>query len=198
MEYINGVSSLYIRKFKRKLEQYNKPMRLPEYFSKMIGDKSSVRIAEVGAGPICTIGNEYDGHVEVEVIASDILANEYGKLWHEHKAVPIIPVEYANIESLHYEDESFDIVHCVNAIDHTQNAREALSELERICKKGGWVYLRHSENQKSRFGGHHFWDMRYIHGKCQLHGEYEIIIYPFEKYETSQDGELITAIWQKI
>ena len=44
MQYVNGVSTVYIRKFKRKLEQYNHAGPLPAYFGPMIGDKRFVRM----------------------------------------------------------------------------------------------------------------------------------------------------------
>lgn len=197
MEYINGVSSLYIRKFARKVEQYNKLAHLPEYFGPMIGDKKHVRIAEVGAGPINTIGTYWDG-CKVEVIASDVLAEEYKKLWEQTEERQWVPVEYQDIEALSYPDESFDIVHCVNALDHTKDARKALNELRRICKKDGYVYLRHAENQKTRFGGHHYWDARYINQGCQFHADNEIMIYDFDCFKTHIEDGLIVSIWQKI
>lgn len=199
MQYVNGISSLYIRKFKRKLEQFNKPMKLPDYFGPMIGEKKSVDIAEVGAGPINTIGNEWPG-VDVRVWASDVLQQEYEKLWQEHKAIPVVDVSCEDMEKLTYPDEYFDIVHCVNALDHTKDAQKALAELERVCKPGGWIYLRHAPNQWARFGGHHYWNINierwegkdecWFHDK---HGSFKLD----EKYKVHLEGDLIVAICQK-
>jgi hypothetical protein len=52
----------------------------------------------------------------------------------------------------------FDIVHCVNALDHTNNPQKAIEEMKRICKPGGWIYLRHAPNQKDKYGGIHKWN----------------------------------------
>lgn len=195
MEYVNGVSTVYIRKFARKLEQYNVPGPLPAYFGPMIGDKKHVRIAEVGAGPINTIGNEWPG-VEVEVVASDVLAAEYAALWREHRAAPVVPVEYQDFERLTYPDESFDVVHCVNALDHTPNAGHALAELLRVCKRGGWVYLRHAPDQRKRFGGHHYWDCRYEDGKCVFRGKDLAVTLP-PIFKVRLEGDLIVATCQR-
>ncbi len=209
MKYINGVSDLYIRKFDRKLEQYNKPMQLPEYFRPMIGDTKSVRIAEVGAGPINTIGNQWPG-VEVKIDATDNVALEYDKqLWSKHTSIPLVPILHADMENLNmYPDETFDIVHCVNALDHTPDAKKALLELERICKKGGWVYLRHSSNQKDRFGGHHYWNIDLTDGgKMSFDNSYDADFFVVDGYSISQEYDkephddfktIITAIWQKV
>ncbi len=196
MEYINKVSTLYIRKFKRKLGQYNVPMPLPDYFEKMIGEKKSVRIAEVGSGPINTIGNYWLPDVKVEIIASDILQHQYEKLWKEYGATPIVPIEYQDMENMAYPDESFDIVHCVNALDHTEYAASAIGECRRICKKVGWVYFRHSPNQKSRFKGNHYWDIRYEDGKCMFYGtgvKFQLL----PEFKVSLEKNLIVATWQK-
>lgn len=194
MEYINGVSSLYIRKFARKLEQYNHHAQLPSYFAPLIGDKKYVRIAEVGAGPVNTIGDEWPG-VEVEVVASDVLWPEYAKLWKQHGATPVVPVHQADMEELPYEDGTFDIVHCVNALDHTKDAKKALSELCRVCKLGGWVFLRHAPDQMRRFGGHHYWDAGIWGGKCRFRGKNDEFYLP--DFAALLEGDLIVALCQK-
>jgi len=112
----------YRMKFKVKLDRFNHQAELPDYFGPMIGDKKEVTIAELATGPICTIGNLWK-NIKVRLYASDILQNEFASLWKEHNAIPVIPVEYQNIEHLAYPDNFFDIVHCVNALDHTLNPK---------------------------------------------------------------------------
>lgn len=198
MEYINGVSSLYIRKFARKLEQYNVAGKLPDYFAPMIGDKKKVRIAELGAGPVNTIGNEWP-ETEVEVCASDIIQPEYRKLWEEHGAVPLIPVEYQDMERLTYPDSMFDIIHCVNALDHTPNPRAALLEFRRVCKPSGWIYLRHAPDQMRRFGGMHAWNIRMEGGKCVFEGKRETFTLEdfASRMEPGEKEDLIVSLCQK-
>lgn len=196
MRYVNGVSALYIRKFARKLEQYNCPGPLPDYFGPMIGEKKRVRIAEVGAGPINTIGNTWPG-VEVEVVASDILAHEYKALWLEHGDRPVVPIWLADMESLPYDDESFDVVHCVNALDHTPDAEKALSELLRVCKPGGWVYLRHAPDQRRRFGGHHYFDVKKCGDVCIFEGKDRRFVLPSALFTVHLEGDLIVATCRK-
>lgn len=152
------ISELYLRKFMRKVEQYNSSRQLPEYFKELIGDKKTVKIAELGAGPINTIGDSWPG-VEVKVIPSDALALEYDELWEKYQVTPLIKVTYQDFEELRYPSNFFDIVHCRNALDHTENAYQAIKEMKRVCKPGGWVYLAHGLSQKKRFGKHHFWNI---------------------------------------
>lgn len=182
----NKTTYFYRHKFKRKEATFNKAGLLPSYFAPMIGEKKEVMIAELGAGPINTIGNEWPG-TKVIIYASDILQPEYQKFWEESGKTPIVPVSHEDMEELSYPDEMFDIVHCVNAIDHTPNLHRAIEELKRVCKKGGWVYLRHAHGQKTKYGGMHYHD-------------FETISLP--EFTTHQEetprGWLTVSTWQKI
>ncbi len=190
MEHMNEKTLYFYKaKFKGKEAQYNVPSTLPEYFAPMIGDKKKVVIAELGAGPVNTIGNTWP-ETEVEIHASDILWSEYEKYWEGKK--PIVPIEYQDFENLTYPDEMFDIVHCVNALDHTEDALEAILELQRVCKKGGYVYLRHSPDQKKRYGGMHRWNAT-TYG---FHNGARLI--ELHDFEIHLEGDLIVAIWKKI
>lgn len=46
-------------------------------------------------------------------------------------------VQHMNAESLDFEDESFDFVVSVHAIEHIPDLETALSEMARVLKKGG-------------------------------------------------------------
>jgi len=176
------VGNVYKEKFQRKLDEFNHPRLLSDYLIPLIGDKKEVVIAELGAGPMNTIGDHLD-NVDVTVIPSDILVNEYKELWDKHNAIPMIEVEYQDMEKLTYPDGVFDIVHCRNALDHTPNIFEAINELKRVCKVGGYVYLAHAPSQKKRFGGHHYWNFEEIN---------------LPEFTTHMDGELIINVWKKI
>lgn len=184
MEHLD-YQSVYVKKFDRKIKQYNHSFQLPDYFGPMIGDKKEVRIAELGAALVNTIGDSWPG-VKVTVIASDVIQPEYKKLLDMHNVTLHTPIEYQDMESLTYQDESFDIVHCRNAVDHTPDIHKAISEMMRVCKKGGWVYLAHSPSQKTRFGGHHYWNIEEVK-----------LPEGFNTYENKDEG-LIISTWQKI
>lgn len=66
------------------------------------------------------------------------------------------PVEVQDMENLTYPDESFDVVVCINALDHTHDLRKALSELMRV---GDYVYIKCWLDQKQT-GYRHFWDAK--------------------------------------
>jgi ubiquinone/menaquinone biosynthesis C-methylase UbiE len=96
------------------------------------------------------------------------------------------------MEELTYEDNSFDLVHCVNALDHTSNAQKALDEMKRICKPNGYIYLRHTRNQKrAHHGNGHYWDAK-LEG---FFSDTEVIT--FDGFTTTDDGHNIVSIYRK-
>ena len=178
----------YRKNFETKLAAYNHPSLLPDYFTPMIGDKKEVNIAELGAGPICTIGNSWKD-VKVNLYASDILQNEFTALWEQHSATPVVDIEYQDMEHLTYPEGFFDIVHCVNTLDHTIDARGALQEMFRVCKPGGWIYLRHKGDQRKKWRGMHEWDINMVEGETILSNPKESFsLKEFGDFQTHSEG----------
>lgn len=62
-----------------------------------------------------------------------------------------------DMEDLTYPDNFFDLVVCINALDHTKDAYKALRELKRVAKH--WVYIDCALIQKTTSGKGHYWDM---------------------------------------
>lgn len=193
----NLTTYFYRKKFERKERQFNRPLPLVEYLRPLIGNKTRIRIAELGSGPINTIGNEVPG-VDVEIVASDMMWPEFEKTWTANGKTPLIPIHYEDFERLSYADNSFDIVHCANALDHTKKIRRALNEMKRICKPGGWVYLRHATNQKLRYGGGHYWNFYDQDGLCVIWNRRESYGFDPSAWKTAVlDNEEIVLCWQK-
>ena len=154
----------YNQKFNLKERQLNFRHFLPMYFDEMIGDKLHVRIADIGAGIFSTIGQLYyngKDRVVCDVVASDLLADTFNQIIKERGVRPLVPIEKQDMENLTYPDESFDIVHCVNALDHCSDPEKAIREMVRVCKKGGWVYLRHYTDvaEEMKYLGLHQWNI---------------------------------------
>lgn len=200
MENLRAKNTIYFYrvKFKSKLAIFNHPSQLPDYFEPMIGDKKEVTIAELGAGPICTIGNLWKD-VKVNLYASDVLQNEYAPWWGKYNATPVVPVEYQDMEHLTYPDGFFDIVHCVNALDHTLDSKQALKEMLRVCKTGGWIYLRHLPNQRKQLRGMHAWDINESNGESVFSNRRNrFLLSEFGDFKTHLEGDLIVSILCKI
>lgn len=145
--------SYYIRKIK----YYNKPRPLSKHFIPLIGDKKEVKILDVGSGPYPITGQLLDG-VNVDLTHCD--SRGFENFWANHQTKPMFPIEVENMEKMTYADNSFDIVQCINALDHTKNALAGVKEMIRVCKPGGWVYIDCSLNQHSVRGKKHYWDAR--------------------------------------
>lgn len=97
-----------------------------------------LKILDVGSGSIPKLSSAYDG---IEITCADL---------------KLVPAE--NMEHLSYSDNTFDIVSCVNALDHTRDARSAIKEMIRVVKRGGLVYIDCALIQRTQSGGHHYWD----------------------------------------
>lgn len=138
------------------IERYNQPNPLVEYLMPFIGEKKEVRIADIGSGPYSIIGS-FLGGVKLDIKHSD--TQDFSGFWEKYQATSIIDVEYQDMEALTYERDSFDIVHCVNALDHTTDALQAVREMIRICKPGGWVYIDCCLDQMNT-GHKHYWNVK--------------------------------------
>jgi len=138
-----------------RIEYFNKVRPLNDYFLPLIGDKKVVEILDVGSGPYPITGQVLDG-TEIKLTHCD--KRGFANFWANHNAVPLFPVEVQDMEHLTYSDKSFDIVHCVNALDHTVNALAGVKEMIRVCR--GWVYIDCSLNQHSVRRKKHYWDAR--------------------------------------
>ena len=83
------------------------------------------------------------------------------------------------MEKLTYKDEMFDIVHCANALDHCVDPFKALKEMYRVCKPGGWIYLRHAINsgKKERYSMQHQWNIQKKSDDCLFWNyQYEFLL----------------------
>jgi SAM-dependent methyltransferase len=50
-------------------------------------------------------------------------------------------VRIGRLEELPYEDRSFDLITCLDVVEHTPDDRLALRELRRVCRPGGWLLV---------------------------------------------------------
>jgi len=66
------------------------------------------------------------------------------------KDLPNVIFELADITSLNYEDETFDKVVAANVIHLLDNPAAAMSELMRVCKKGGVVIIPTYINESTK------------------------------------------------
>lgn len=128
---------------------------------------ATVRILDVGAGPLTTIGKVWDGR-KVEVTAVDALAARYDEILSRAQIVPPVRTVFAHGEKLGevFGENSFDFAHARNSLDHAYDPMEAIRQMVRVVKPGCHVYLWHvahvGENENYR--GLHQWNFDIING----------------------------------
>lgn len=117
-----------------------------------------IMILDVGSGVLPWIKGILG--TKASIIACDPLAEEYAKIFDYALHGQEAPVK-AFAESLSFGDNSFDIVHCSNALDHTQNPYKAILEMERVCRPGGMILIQGFENEAvhENWQGLHQWNI---------------------------------------
>jgi SAM-dependent methyltransferase len=50
-------------------------------------------------------------------------------------------VEIGRLEELPWGDDTFDLITCLDVIEHTPDDRATLRELRRVCQPGGWLLV---------------------------------------------------------
>ena len=131
-----------------------------------ITDHAPIMILDVGSGVLPWIKGILG--TKGVIITCDPLAEEYAKIFDYALHGQKQPVK-AFAEALPFDDNSFDIVHCSNALDHTQNPYKAILEMERVCRPGGMILVQGFENEAYYEGwrGLHQWNIR----QCKTHLE---------------------------
>ncbi len=92
-------------------------------------------ILDVGCGPTC-VGQFFTVGTKTYI---DPLMDSYLKTYSER--LPEGEKICGVAEDIPKEDESFDVVICINALDHMDNPVKALSEMHRVLKKEGMFLL---------------------------------------------------------
>lgn len=141
---------------KDNIAKFNKPAPLAGYLVPFIGRKKEVKIADLGSGAYSIIGSHLAG-VKVDIYHSD--SQDFTEFWKKYKQTPAVTIEHQDMEKLTYKSGFFDIVHCVNALDHTVHPLNALREMIRVCKPGGWVYIDCCLDQLDT-GHKHYWNVK--------------------------------------
>jgi len=158
----------------------NRPLR-PELLAAVdrVGG-SSVRILDVGAGPITTLGYLHPTReVEVTIVATDVLAAQYQRLLHKRGVTPAVPTIFADAERLaeNFAPGSFDIVFAGNCVDHMERPLQAIQQMLDVVRPGGSVVLVHfeDEGEKQGYTGMHSSNFHLENGSFILSNERERI-----------------------
>lgn len=121
-----------------------------------------VRILDVGAGPLTPLGKVHPRR-RIAITATDALAAEYDALLARAGVEPPVRTVLAEGEKIAdtFGPESFDLVHCGNALDHHYDPMRALEQMFIVTAKSGAVVLNHfpDEGEHERYLGMHQWNI---------------------------------------
>lgn len=80
-------------------------------------------------------------------------AVEIAKAWFNKKGLKA-DLKVGDVGRLPYEDGFFDVVVCDGVLDHVlfSKAKNAMSEIKRVCAKGAYVFLSLRSTEDSEFG----------------------------------------------
>jgi SAM-dependent methyltransferase len=158
-------------------ERFNPDQPIQDHVAEYIGrvQEENVHILDVGSGPLTKLGKKHPSKQFV-ITATDLLANEYDQLLAELDVKPLVRTIYADAERLEeqFGQNTFDIVHGQNCIDHTAQPLRAIEQMVKVTKPQGFVVLYHAENEGQRegYGQLHQWDFTCEHGAFVIGDRY--------------------------
>jgi SAM-dependent methyltransferase len=134
----------------------------------------TVRILDVGAGPLTFLGKRWDGR-RVEITAVDALAAEYDRIMADAGVDPLVRTLRCETERLTgaFAPGSFDVVTASNTLDHSYDPLRAIEQMIEVVRPGGAVYLTHCQNEAEheRYDGLHQWNLLVEDGRFTVWNE---------------------------
>lgn len=109
--------------------------------------KSGMSLLDIGSGP-GTITMDLARLVAPGMLtACEVSASalELAQAEAARQQVDNIAFEVADVHNLPFEDDSFDVVHAHQVLQHVGDPVRALTEMRRVCKPGGYVAARDSD-----------------------------------------------------
>jgi SAM-dependent methyltransferase len=94
----------------------------------------AARVLDAGCGSGRTL-EELEPYGEVHGIELDPQAAEFAR------SRGVGEVQIGRLEDLPWPDATFDLITCLDVIEHTPDDRATLTELRRVCKPGGWLLV---------------------------------------------------------
>ncbi len=144
-------------------DRMDRDFEVAKELSDLIGDTSPapMRILDVGAGPLTVVGKCFRG-TRISLTAVDPLAPHYDQLLEKHSLIPPVRTIFGKAEDVatQFPQASFDLVHARNCLDHGLDPFHAVSQMLRVVKSGGCVYLKHHPNEglNEQWHGLHQWN----------------------------------------
>lgn len=120
------------------------------------------KFLDVGSGPFSRCG-KVTNKVKMDALSVDPLAGAYTILKKKYQIDNGLRLETGFVEFLDkkFSQNTFDMVHMSNSLDHCFDALYGIYEMLYVCKIGGKVILRHAENEgeREKYKGLHQWNL---------------------------------------
>jgi SAM-dependent methyltransferase len=143
------------------------PLRsdLHQYLDEVPGD--TVRILDVGAGPLTILGKTHPTK-RLEIIATDPLAPHYDRCLSKYRIVPPVRTIAAVAEELtkRFPHNAFDLATAFNCLDHSYDPVRAIHEMIAVIKPSRYAWLAHNQDEAERqkWAGLHQWNFTVVDG----------------------------------
>lgn len=125
------------------------------------GLDATARILDVGAGPMTILGPCFQGSA-LDLVACDPLAAFYARSASRYGVRRPVPTRtgFAEDLSAFFPQDTFDLVYCRNALDHSFDPVRGIEEMLLVAKTLGRVVLVHSINEAEteKYQGLHQWN----------------------------------------
>jgi len=127
-----------------------------EYITKMPGFKEK-KVLDIGSGAVSILNGTFP---KDNITAIDPLGSLYSLVF-DYEKYGIRPPICCGGEAMNFVNQ-FDIVHCSNAIDHTQDPMTVYRNMHRACRSGGIVIIQSfiDEAVHENWEGFHQWNFR--------------------------------------
>ncbi len=149
-----------------------------DYLVKYLPKPPKCSILDVGAGPLTLLGKVLTGY-ELAIVAIDPLADEYNSILERNNISPIIRTQQCEVERLseRFSPEYFDLVHVQNALDHSYDPLEGITQMLRVLRQGCFIFMAHitNEAEKENYVGFHQWNFCQQDGKFIIWNKHERI-----------------------
>ena len=121
-----------------------------------------VRVLDVGAGPLSSVGTDCGPDRPLTLIPTDVLAPQYDATLARVGLEPRVRTQYCPAEAIArcFAPDYFDMVTSFNALDHAQAPVDGIEQMLTVLKPGGSMVLLHHANESAQQGGAgmHRWD----------------------------------------
>lgn len=141
----------------------NPDLLIEPHIENFLSGLNEINILDVGAGPLTVLGKKLSDGRTVTIVPVDPLADEYNDLFKKNNITPIVSTSVAEVEKLDekFEDNTFDLVHMRNALDHSYDPLLGVKQMLKVVNKNRVVLLEHSTNEaeKAHYGAFHQWNI---------------------------------------